>query len=1611
MLFCSLLTFAQFSGSGSGTEDDPYLILNPIQLNQIRNFQNKSGVYFKLMADIDLTEFLEDEDPMQGWQPISSFCGILDGNGKIISGLWVNRPDNDNNGLFASISNTTIKNLKIVDCSINGKDKIGALTGYAWNSQIINCDIKGIIAGNKNVGGCVGCANQIEISEVVCSAKIDAKEDVGGIIGKIIEEYREKNLISGCYLIDGELTGINNVGGICGGYDWISNAQGEMVMSNCHVKANISGVDYVGGVCGGSSGPISTSNYCGIIVGNSHVGGICGYGAHGGVNIEKCYALGVIIASGNNVGGICGYALQNINTCYFSGSVAGSEKVGGLVGNKNGYVITNSYSNASVNGTKYIGGLCGYAAKGTEIYSNVANAQSVKATDDHVGRIYGYGTLDRYGKSNITIGETGTNNENKAWNRTIIIKAGVAQEVSSDLQNGTGVSATTLKLKATYVAMGWDFTDTWAIQETECYPYFQTQTAPPVITSDVVSGATTISGNCVSGATVILDIDGVKQEKMFGGTSFSFTVDPLQAGHEVRVSAKADGKEQSYFTAAVVSYLGKGTEDDPYQISTAADLTCAYRKGYYKLMNDIDLTSYINQYSPTEGWESIGREGSETIYFDGDGHKITGLWCNSTRDNTGLFSCFANGYLKNLTVETANGKEVKGGSNTGILIGKMINGTIENCHVSGNVADGTPVGGIVGLLDGGKISLSKASVTINTTGDDTYVGGLVGDITNGEIDQCVTLGTITATGKNSQAGGLVGKNAATVTNCYCNVAVTSAYCAAGLVSYNYGLVEKSYATGNLSSQNYGAGVIGYNDGENAIIRNCVAMNQRIDVTFESQSAQSGGYGQRVLGGYKNGAPDPEMNNYALKTMQLSVNDIPQKVYNDIMNGTAMTGDELMTASTYQALGWDFTENWSIAEGESYPSLKNNVAEVKAPEKIVLKVTPPTAITGLVYSGKKQSLIEAGSTTIGNMVYSPDGYGYSKDIPTGIDAMEYTVYYRVLDDTFLTDPETIKVTISAKTVNSPTITLSETSYTYDGNAKEPTVTVKDGETTISASEYTVSYSNNSNVGTATVTITDKEGGNYTVSGSTTFTISSADGSMTPPTAKSGLVYSGAAQDLITAGSSTTGTMQYSLDGTNYSTAIPQGTDAKEYTVYYKVVANAGYNDVAPASFKVTIAAKTVSSPTITLSETSYTYDGNAKKPTVTVKDGETTIPASEYTVGYSNNTNIGSATVTIKDMEGGNYIINGSTTFEIIADPTQDETETIKISTAKQVTYMSDKNLDFTTKPELKAYVATGYDKTSGTIWLTRVKYVPAKTGFLLMGDASDYEIPVKTGDATSYYMNYFKGTIEGKTIYTNEGDNTNYYLSDGESGVGFYKVQGSVTLKANRAYLSVPTEISAVGTTGNTEMIQVSSAGQVPYYNSESLDFSSLAAQGVKAYTATGYDYSLGTIWLTRVMKVPAKTGMLIMAPKGDYPVPTASVASVYRNMFKGTLSGTRIFTHEEIEGRDYINYYLSNGTSGVGFYKVTAEEGVELKANRSYLPIMNKEAAGTRSAGSGQNQIAIEEADEVIGIQLFRGTTNLTPALSQGEGEGEWYTLQGQRVAKPGKGLYIRNGKVVVIK
>ena len=301
------------------------------------------------------------------------------------------------------------------------------------------------------------------------------------------------------------------------------------------------------------------------------------------------------------------------------------------------------------------------------------------------------------------------------------------------------------------------------------------------------------------------------------------------------------------------------------------------------------------------------------------------------------------------------------------------------------------------------------------------------------------------------------------------------------------------------------------------------------------------------------------------------------------------------------------------------------------------------------------------------------------------------------------------------------------------------------------------------------------------------------------------------------------------------------------------------------------------------------------------------------------------------------------------------------------------------------------------------------------------------GVSDVYYKNMFKGTISGTTIYTTDGDYTNYYLSKGTSGVGFYKVTKAEgqSIGANRCYLPIPTDIPANGSEGDAEVIKVSSALQVPYFTSKNLDFSTMDAQGVKAYTATGYNYKTGVIWLTRVKKVPAQTGVLVMAGEaGEYSVPTASVASVYENMFAGSETAQTIYTNETVDGIDYVNYYLSSGTSGIGFYKVTKEDGQSLGANRCYLQIPKRDSASgargmsTDVSSSIGKMILLDNDEDVIAIPVFGGmggdddgTTNIQSSIFNVQSSDVYYNLQGQRVENPGKGIFIRNGRKVVIK
>ena len=199
---------AQFGGSGSGTASDPYLITNEDELFDVRN---DLSAHYKLMADIDLTEWIAEESPKQGWAPIGNsttpFKGVFDGNYHSIKGLTINRPNDNNIGLFGEIYNATIKNTAIVHSKIIGNNYVGTIVGSIsalntttrdFNNTYIssvtnNIIIGGEVNGGDYVGGVVGrtyfgkgeAKSQITIEGNYSSTNIKGNSYCGGIIGYI----------------------------------------------------------------------------------------------------------------------------------------------------------------------------------------------------------------------------------------------------------------------------------------------------------------------------------------------------------------------------------------------------------------------------------------------------------------------------------------------------------------------------------------------------------------------------------------------------------------------------------------------------------------------------------------------------------------------------------------------------------------------------------------------------------------------------------------------------------------------------------------------------------------------------------------------------------------------------------------------------------------------------------------------------------------------------------------------------------------------------------------------------------------------------------------------------------------------------------------------------------------------------------------------------------------------------------------------------------------------------------------------------------------------------------------------------------------------------------
>ena len=166
--------------------------------------------------------------------------------------------------------------------------------------------------------------------------------------------------------------------------------------------------------------------------------------------------------------------------------------------------------------------------------------------------------------------------------------------------------------------------------------------------------------------------------------------------------------------------------------------------------------------------------------------------------------------------------------------------------------------------------------------------------------------------------------------------------------------------------------------------------------------------------------------------------------------------------------------------------------------------------------------------------------------------------------------------------------------------------------------------------------------------------------------------------------------------------------------------------------------------------------------------------------------------------------------------------------------------------------------------------------------------------------------------------------------------------------------------------------------------FSANKAVKMRGVTAYAAKYSEGNIVLTPVTEVPAGAGVIIEAAKGTYKVPVIESAAALGSI-------NELLVSNGSETADGHHYALGEKGGIVGFVKV--KSGVKIPAGKAYLEITSP-----------------SNAPDFIGF-ADENVTGVNEVKVQKEVRGEYYNLNGQRVAQPTKGLYIVNGKKVIVK
>ena len=765
-----------------------------------------------------------------------------------------------------------------------------------------------------------------------------------------------------------------------------------------------------------------------------------------------------------------------------------------------------------------------------------------------------------------------------------------------------------------------------------------------------------------------------------------------------------------------------GTKDAVYEISTAGQLywfaglvngtlsgVAQNKSANAVLTADIVVNANVLKSDGTlnEGtfkeWTPIATSASPyTGIFDGQNHTISGLYFNQENSyDVGLFGR-NNGKIANAGILDSY---FYGTSKVGGMCGNNYTGTISNCYNTGSVSGIGTAGGVSGY-------------------------NYTGSITN-----CYNTGSVSGTGVN--VGGVIGRNEsnASITNCY------------------YG---STIYTGNA---------IGANDGTTEKVEGKTTEQFKTgEVAYLLQNGQSEEiWGQTigtdtypVLHGPKVYKSITYMGcNDSSEIASVSYSNEKKDVFgkHNFEDGICRYCGEKLAATVTK--GDETISCVSLPEAISYAeNMPDSVVTVMEDTNTALDINNPDSDFTIDINGHKTDDIDVknGKITIIDSKTGGDVKGHldiKKDSTVTIGNVKISGTIHTMGQLILNGGYINKIILADETIklyfNNSDIKINDGIYLY-GIYGEKII--------INAEPHNVIPIVLDGIGV-------QQGAAYAVAGdgialkSDWFNASSDDSIIDLSTSiEDNKLRIGALlndkvyaeldenKNIIYSGSELKPSVKVYYNWDNmFSVQLKEGSD---YNVTYSDNINAGtataivtgigaYSGTKNVTF--TIEPKKISSPTFDGLKPEYTYTGQKVEPEFALMDGETVIPSSEYEVSYSDNTEVGTATITITDATGGNYDINCKAEFDIVkADPVISE-----LPVADPISYDPHKTLNEASISGGAVIGVSGENITGTWSW--------ADDSTVPVVDVTDYDV-VFTPDDQKHY-NSIRGTIQVNVLKAN----------------------------------------------------------------------------------------------------------------------------------------------------------------------------------------------------------------------------------------------------------------------